>query len=253
MHQAGPLPKPIDDGSGQSINESSDNNHGTSSGSSLASIYSYGSGDSLTGGLAPVRSMSRRRRRGLLARPRRSLVGNKQHPFQCTFCAETFKTKYDWQRHEKTLHLSLERWLCSPDGPRAINPDTGQLECVFCGKSEPTDSHIDSHNPNSCQERIFNRKDHLKQHLHLVHKSKLVDAVTKGWKTSTPTIRSRCGFCGTHLDSWNDRVEHLADHFKMGKTMSSWTGDWGFDDAITDTLENAIPPCKTSSPFFDAS
>ncbi|KAJ4865652.1 homeobox KN domain-containing protein [Trichoderma breve] len=43
-------------------------------------------------------------------------------------------------------------------------------------------------------------------------------------------------------DSWGDRVEHLADHFKMGKTMASWTGDWGFEDVITDTLENAIPP-----------
>lgn len=25
--------------------------------------------------------------------------------YQCTFCTETFKTKHDWQRHEKSLHL----------------------------------------------------------------------------------------------------------------------------------------------------
>ncbi|PTB40335.1 hypothetical protein M441DRAFT_70163 [Trichoderma asperellum CBS 433.97] len=253
-----PLSKSIDDGSGRSINETSDNSYGTSSGSSLASIYSYGSSDSFTGGAALVRSRSRRRRRRLLPRPRRSLMRNKQHPFQCTFCAESFKTKYDWQRHEKTLHIPLERWLCSPDGPRAIDSETGQLVCVFCGISEPNDSHISGHNPNSCQERRFNRKDHLKQHLHLVHKSKLIDAITEGWKTSTTIIRSRCGFCGAHLDSWNDRVEHLADHFKMGKTMDNWTGDWGFEDAITDTLENAIPPYllgeERNSPFpFEAS
>ncbi|KAK4079029.1 transcriptional regulator family: Homeodomain [Trichoderma harzianum] len=72
--------------------------------------------------------------------------------------------------------------------------------------------------------------------------AKLANAVTTGWKTSTPNIRSRCGFCEIYLDSWGDRVEHLADHFKMGKTMASWTGDWGFEDAITDTLEDAIPP-----------
>ncbi|EHK50825.1 hypothetical protein TRIATDRAFT_288678 [Trichoderma atroviride IMI 206040] len=252
------LSKAIDDGSGHSINESSDNSYGTSSGSSLTSIYSYGSSDSFTGMPAPVRSKSRRRKRRLIPRPRRSLMGNKQHPFQCTFCAESFKTKYDWQRHEKTLHIPLERWMCSPDGPRAINGENGQLVCVFCGKPEPTDVHINSHNPNSCQERIFNRKDHLKQHLHLVHKSKLVDAVTEGWKKSTTIIRSRCGFCGIHLDSWNDRVEHLADHFKMGKTMANWKGDWGFEDAIIDTLENALPPYllgeERSSPFpFEAS
>ncbi|KAL7916845.1 hypothetical protein GGI35DRAFT_50015 [Trichoderma velutinum] len=237
-----PLSTPIYDGSGQSINESSDNSYRTSSGSSLASIYSHGSSDSVTGGPALLPSRPRRRRRRMPPRPNRSRVGNKLYPFQCTFCAETFKTKYDWQRHEKTLHIPLERWLCSPDGPRAINTETGRPHCVFCGESEPTDGHINSHNPFSCQERVFNRKDHLKQHLHLVHKSKLAKAVTKGWKTSTPNIRSRCGFCEVYLDSWDDRVEHLADHFKMGKTMASWTGDWGFENAIIDTLENAIPP-----------
>ncbi|KAH0531189.1 hypothetical protein TsFJ059_000053 [Trichoderma semiorbis] len=240
--QSWPLSTPIDDESGQSINESSDNSYRTSSGSSLASAYSYGSSDSVTGAPALLRSKSRRRKRRLRSRPNRSRVGKMQYPFQCTFCAETFKTKYDWQRHEKTLHIPLERWLCSPDGPRAINPETGQPYCVFCGESEPTDGHINSHNPYSCQERVFNRKDHLKQHLHLVHKAKLANAATTGWKTSTPNIRSRCGFCEIYLDSWGDRVEHLADHFKMGKTMASWTGDWGFEDAITDTLEDAIPP-----------
>ncbi|KAL5089168.1 hypothetical protein Trisim1_006020 [Trichoderma cf. simile WF8] len=240
--QSWPLSTPIDDESGQSINESSDNSYRTSSGSSLASAYSYGSSDSVTGTPALLHSKSRRRKRKLRPRPHRSRVGKMQYPFQCTFCAETFKTKYDWQRHEKTLHIPLERWLCSPDGPRAINPETGRPLCVFCGESEPTDGHINSHNPYSCQERVFNRKDHLKQHLHLVHKAKLANAVTTGWKTSTPNIRSRCGFCEIYLDSWGDRVEHLADHFKMGKTMASWTGDWGFEDAITDTLEDAIPP-----------
>ncbi|KAL7953718.1 hypothetical protein V8C34DRAFT_296297 [Trichoderma compactum] len=241
--QSWPLSTPMDDESGQSINESSDNSHRTSSGSSLASAYSYGSSDSVTGAPALLRSRPRRRRkRRLPSRPHISRVGKRQYPFQCTFCAETFRTKYDWQRHEKTLHIPLERWLCSPDGPRAINPQTGRPYCVFCGESEPTDGHINSHNPYSCQERVFNRKDHLKQHLHLVHKVKLANAVTTGWKTSTPNIRSRCGFCEIYLDSWGDRVEHLADHFKMGKTMASWTGDWGFEDAITDTLEDAIPP-----------
>ncbi|KAL6809519.1 hypothetical protein V8C40DRAFT_259186 [Trichoderma camerunense] len=240
--QSWPLSTPIDDESGQSINESSDNSYRTSSGSSLASAYSYGSSDSVTGAPALLRSKSRRRKRRLRSRPNRSRVTKMQYPFQCTFCAETFKTKYDWQRHEKTLHIPLERWLCSPDGPRAINPETGRSYCVFCGEPEPTDGHINSHNPYSCQERVFNRKDHLKQHLHLVHKAKLANAVTTGWKTSTPNIRSRCGFCEIYLDSWGDRVEHLADHFKMGKTMASWTGDWGFEDAITDTLEDAIPP-----------
>ncbi|KAG8407997.1 hypothetical protein J3459_018312 [Metarhizium acridum] len=30
--------------------------------------------------------------------------------YQCTFCTDTFKTKFDLQRHESSMHLSLEQW-----------------------------------------------------------------------------------------------------------------------------------------------
>jgi len=34
--------------------------------------------------------------------------------FKCTFCCDTFKHKYDWSRHEKSLHLNMEEWVCAP-------------------------------------------------------------------------------------------------------------------------------------------
>ncbi|KAF7186431.1 Homeobox protein TOS8 [Pseudocercospora fuligena] len=37
--------------------------------------------------------------------------------YQCTFCTDTFKTKYDWTRHESTQPLALEQWICVPFGP----------------------------------------------------------------------------------------------------------------------------------------
>lgn len=140
--------------------------------------------------------------------------------------------------------MPLDRWACSPFGPQVYYPEIGQICCVFCGEKNPTDTHTEGHNPRSCQERIFNRKDHLKQHLRLVHKSGLLDWSIKDWRIPTPQIRSRCGFCGVALDCWNDRVDHLADHFKMGKTMADWTGDWGFEIPISHTVENCIPPCR---------
>ena len=71
-----------------------------------------------------------------------------------------------------------------------------------------------------------------------------MDSTMKEWKVQMPDIKSQCGFCGARLANWAERTEHLAEHFKMGKTMADWKGDWGFDDAVIKLVENAILPCK---------
>ncbi|EGX92775.1 homeobox and C2H2 transcription factor, putative [Cordyceps militaris CM01] len=256
-----------DDGSNRSVcKESSTSSLGTSQSSngSFGSAYSHGSRHSWGSfGSAPFNSRGRRRRR----RRGTAKIEGTAHPsaplktFQCTFCTETFRTKHDWQRHEKSLHLSLERWVCTPDGPRVLNPETGQMSCVFCGVNNPDDAHIDSHNHSACQERAieertFYRKDHLNQHLRLVHNVKFLDNAMKQWKIATPEIRSRCGFCGIVMDSWTIRVDHLAEHFKTGYSMADWKGDWGFEVPVLDMVENSIPPYlihherKSPMPYF---
>lgn len=242
-----------DDGSGRSLHESSASSVGTSHSSahsnssawSYASKHSFGSFGSLN------RSRRRRRRRNM---PKRTDDNNKTSltpqlkTYQCTFCTETFKTKHDWGRHEKSLHLSLERWVCSNQGPRAMKNDINKMACVFCGEPEPSDDHIESHNHSTCLEkpleaRTFYRKDHLNQHLKLVHNVKFADWSMKHWKVATPSIRSRCGFCGIIMDTWAIRQDHLAEHFKMGYGMEDWKGDWGFERPVLDLVENSIPPC----------
>ncbi|OAA81074.1 Homeodomain-related protein [Akanthomyces lecanii RCEF 1005] len=244
-----------DDGSNRSLcKESSASSVGTSqsksTNGSFGSAYSHGSRHSWGSfGSAPFNSRGRRRRR---RRAGTKPEGNTNlsaplKTFQCTFCTETFRTKHDWQRHEKSLHLSLERWVCAPDGPRALNPETGNMSCVFCGIANPDDAHVDSHNHSACQERCleertFYRKDHLNQHLRLVHNVKFLDWAMKPWKIATPEIRSRCGFCGIVMDSWTIRVDHLAEHFKTGYSMADWKGGWGFEVPVLDMVENSIPP-----------
>ncbi|KAI0971432.1 hypothetical protein F4678DRAFT_432887 [Xylaria arbuscula] len=238
-----------DDGSGRSLcNQSSVSSLGTShsSGGSFASAFSNQSrGSSIPSFVRSNRGRRRRRR----APPKRAEEHLNQplKTFQCTFCTETFRTKHDWQRHEKSLHLSLERWICSPDGPRAVNPDNGLTSCVFCGEENPDDAHVESHNFSGCiertqEERTFYRKDHLRQHLRLVHNVKFLSWSMDKWRVTSPEIRSRCGFCGTVLDSWTTRVDHLAEHFKTGNTMADWKGDWGFDTPVLQMVENSIPP-----------
>ncbi|KAI1775078.1 hypothetical protein F4818DRAFT_60607 [Hypoxylon cercidicola] len=239
-----------DDGSSRSLcNQSSASSLGTShsSGGSFASAYSSKSRGSFGSLPSFVRSRGRRRRRRAPSRQTDESFAHPLKTFQCTFCTETFRTKHDWQRHEKSLHLSLERWICSPDGPRTVNPENGLLSCVFCGEVNPNDAHIESHNFSSCtertlEERTFYRKDHLRQHLKLVHNVKFIPWSMDKWRVASPEIRSRCGFCGVVLDSWTFRVDHLAEHFKTGNTMADWKGDWGFEAPVLEMVENSIPP-----------
>ncbi|KAH7150429.1 hypothetical protein B0J13DRAFT_440362 [Dactylonectria estremocensis] len=229
-----------------------------SSGGSRAS----GTSNISNGSLGPFqtfgRPRSRRRRRVQKQTEGKTTLSNPWKTFQCTFCTETFSVRYDWQRHEHTLHLPLERWVCAPDGPTALRPDTGTTCCVFCGEANPDDAHIKGHNYSVCQDRsvhwrTFNRKDHLNQHLRLVHNSKFTAWPMKAWKAAMPEIRSRCGFCEHSMSTWDARVHHLAGHFKSGKTMADWKGDWGFDAEIFELVENAIPPNfihnERSTPF----
>ncbi|KAK2057291.1 homeobox and C2H2 transcription factor [Colletotrichum caudatum] len=221
-----------------------------SSMSSANSAYSHNSHTSARSfdplGKAAIK---RRRRRALAKRPESKGTGTlwqTSNTYQCTFCTETFKTKHNWQRHEKSLHLSLERWECAPTGPTV--PDaSGHPVCVFCGESNPDKQHLEKHNYQACQDRLqedrtFYRKDHLQQHLKLVHDAKFLRWPMGEWKYESEVIRSRCGFCGWSITTWNDRVDHLAEHFKDGKTMADWHGDWGFDDNVLKMVENSMAP-----------
>jgi hypothetical protein len=243
-----------DDGSGRSLwagsTGASSAHTSHSSGGSFASAFSHGSRGSFGsfGSMSINRGRRRRRRKVTAKRPdQKTPLQAPLKTFQCTFCTETFRTKHDWQRHEKSLHLSLERWVCAPDGPRALDPETNRICCVFCGQADPDDAHVESHNHSACQERAleertFYRKDHLRQHLKLVHGSKFMTWSMEPWKVATPEIRSRCGFCGIVMDTWTIRVDHLAEHFKGGNTMADWKGDWGFEAPVLDMVENSIPP-----------
>lgn len=238
-----------DDDADKSCKGSSASSFGTSpSSASFASRFSHNSRSSF-GSFGSIQQRGRRRRRRVAPKQGDEKIGLKTplKTFQCTFCTETFRTKHDWQRHEKSLHLSLERWVCCPKGPRALNPNTSKVCCAFCNAPNPDNAHIEIHNYTSCQERLldertFYRKDHLRQHLRLVHDAKYLNWSMDSWKVATPEIRSRCGFCGKVLENWAIRVDHLAEHFKTGSDMKDWKGDWGFEPMVLSIVENAIPP-----------
>lgn len=221
---------------------SSASSFGTPVSSGSQEAYSHHSRASM----GPFSKSGRRRRRQTMKSVESpALSGVRQ--YLCSFCVESFKTKHDWQRHEKSIHLSLERWICAPNGSSVPRKTDGAPTCVFCGLENPSNAHLKIHNYTSClershEERTFYRKDHLRQHLRLVHDCKLSPATMDTWKIAIPNVRSRCGFCDLDLDTWDKRVDHLAEHFKNGETMADWKGDWGFEPQIQKLVENCILP-----------
>jgi len=189
-----------------------------------------------------VGARDRRRRRG--NPPKAPKQSTKDRLFQCTFCTDcTFATKHDWQRHEKSQHLSLESWTCCLSGG-TIDTLTGPV-CAFCDVANPSSAHLETHNFSACQEkdlkeRTFYRKDHFQQHLRLTHESKFRSAMDS-WKAEIPLVRSRCGFCRATFTTWMARADHLAAHFKCRATMKDWVGDWGFEPHIAALVERVAP------------
>ena len=221
--------------------------------SSLETSRSSASGLSLTSGMSHRSRGSfgsvdqkerRRRRRAPIIQRRASEKPRGSRIFQCTFCADSFPSKYDWQRHEKSLHLALERWVCSPNG--GVVQVAGQAVCIFCRMPDPTNEHLETHNFIACQEktlieRTFYRKDHVRQHLKLLHGAKF-DPLMESWKSMMSDIKSACGFCPSVFSTWEQRADHLAAHFKNGADMSGWSCGWGFEPHIERLVENSIPP-----------
>ncbi|RAL10684.1 uncharacterized protein BO97DRAFT_348953 [Aspergillus homomorphus CBS 101889] len=194
-------------------------------------------------------SDSRRRQRQSRRRPS-SIHSLGDHQYQCTFCPRSFKKKHDWCRHELSMHLSLESWLCT------INPATStvedQVECEFCESSQSSPAHLETHEFDVCADRpladrTFTRKDHLIQHLRKFHRcTKVPTARVEGCRSTRTAVISRCGFCHMVMQNWTERADHLADHFKKGLRMTEWTGGWGLEDTSLAMLRDATLPAQRS-------
>lgn len=230
---------------------------GTSNGSMESILSSRSCGSRISAGSSNHRKSKSKTR--VTKSRNRAGPSTAERPFPCTFCCDTFRNKYDWTRHEKSLHLNPEQWVCTPHGETVMCPSTGNPLCAYCLVSHPTEEHLAGHNFHACahkalESRSFSRKDHLIQHLRLVHKVDTIPAIGE-WKPPEIPIKSRCGFCGQEMTDWKARADHLSKHFREGKKMVDWRGTHGFEPHITRQVTNAMPPfligseSKTPVPF----
>lgn len=110
--------------------------------------------------------------------------------------------------------------------------------CAFCSELYPELDHNEQHSILKClskdnSERIFLRKDAMKQHVQQVHLTdmetpeKRAFKVPDDWHRDVDAQRSDlrglwCGFCQITFDTTANRMEHVAAHFRDGKDMSAW-------------------------------
>lgn len=233
------------------------------SGLSVDSCSSHRS--SRSSGRTGLRSGTPRYRHRNRRKPQYNVENLADRRFQCTFCTDRFKTKFDWVRHEKTLHLSLETWTCPGASAEEVRKlaSSSQL-CAFCDSSDTSMVHYALHKPTACapvfdnpsSRRIFSRKDHLRQHLRVAHNvHDISNTIQQHWRSEMINLRSRCGFCNATFTRWDERVNHLVQEFHNGAEMKNWRGPRGFSADVEARATFSMPPylidvdAKTQTPF----
>ncbi|PSN67752.1 hypothetical protein BS50DRAFT_522498 [Corynespora cassiicola Philippines] len=191
-------------------------------------------------------------------------------PFFCTFCPRAFKTKYEWIRHEDSVHALRTTWICCDTKHSPLQT------CPFCGQANPDEYHLASHRYQQCRDkpesqRTFYRRDHFIQHLHHVHfanvkhpsarlgcQARLMASeghnfgckeLAMKWRRFGAPMKAddpmlHCGFCGKRSRNWSDRCEHVAGHFIAGQVdRSTW-----WSERLENHLENLCNP-QNVGPF----
>ena len=160
-------------------------------------------------------------------------------PYQCTWCFRAFQRPQDWNRHERSVHLELKKYICMPDGPiRHVGGGSYvSKECEFCRTPNPSSRHPNTqHGSAAClnrsiHERTFRRKDGLVQHIKRSHAdglwvdpNELADYWTRAGDVAEDYRYWECGFCGRDNMGWLERYRHVGDHFKRHSDMRTWVG-----------------------------
>lgn len=117
--------------------------------------------------------------------------------YQCTRkCGKRYGRKCDWKRNEEEGYPS-KSWIC------ALCVSQGDVRVKPCF-----------------------RKYHFSQHFRNIHPGlNYADYEQASVVESDTDFPKKCGFCPHRFTERQDRIDHIAEHFKQGKCMLDWTDD----------------------------
>jgi hypothetical protein len=158
---------------------------------------------------------------------------DQERSFYCTFCGAEFSSRYQWSRHEETIHVPRSLWIC----PFSQHGETHQ-ECPCCFSPSPSPDHLTTHDEKNClkmplEDRTFTRLDHLMQHMEQYHMRTHIITLERRKELGKRWLREaeplpdysmalKCGFCGYRSNTWKDRVQHVGNHLQQGADLSQW-------------------------------
>ncbi|KAF1924811.1 uncharacterized protein M421DRAFT_424445 [Didymella exigua CBS 183.55] len=154
----------------------------------------------------PVSNLRGRKKRCTPTGDRDMLARDPNKIYQCTRkCGKRYGRKCDWKRSEEEGY-PCKSWVCS-----------------LC-----TSEEVENVRP------CF-RKYHFVQHFRNIHPGVNSDEYERASIVCSETDFPRnCGFCKHKFDSRQDRIDHIADHFKQGKCMLDWNDESNDDDNNSD-------------------
>jgi hypothetical protein len=150
--------------------------------------------------------------------------------YVCTLgCQRAFAGKYEWKRHEELIYPQ-EGWVC--DLGSSV-PVRGILTCAYCDLQDPDMDHIAKehrkelsaglcHHKSMGRGRAFVRRDNFVNHFQKVHPGiPYTDHIDQSHFVVNTRFPTRCNFClDYHFCNWQDRIDHLANHFESGSNAS---------------------------------
>jgi serine/threonine protein kinase len=144
--------------------------------------------------------------------------------YQCTRkCGKRYGRKCDWKRNEEEGYPS-KSWVCF----LCIEQNTERVKPCF-------------------------RKYHFSQHFRNVHPGlDCADYEEASIVQSDTAFPRKCGFCTHRFVSRQDRIDHIADHFKEGKCMLEWNDDDSSDSDNTDDDDDNNDGRPDSGDFSDS-
>ena len=98
---------------------------------------------------------------------------------------------------------------------------------MLCGCQSPDEDHfLNYHKVSSClgKDRIFRRKDKLREHLRVCHNATLIEKnLFCAWErpTTSRSLLRHCNICGKINMPWNARCEHVRQLEENGANMEA--------------------------------
>ena len=131
------------------------------------------------------------------------LRGNPNEPYQCTLkCGYSTKSRNAWKRHEEQ-NYPQEGWVCTLEA------------CRNQPLTVPT-----------LRGGIFYQKHHALRHYKTQHPNfspiQHTARLEMGHFFIASSYPKQCGFCIHQFVSWEERINHIAQHFRNSRSMLEW-------------------------------